>query len=223
VSQPPKFNDGLWAPMDGYPAAPAAPQQPWPTVPGGYPPQPPPPWTPPPSQNRRVPPWVIVVAGVAVVVVAVLAAVGVAGTQTRSSANSPAGTGCNAAAPKGASPAARQFLAATAAADVYWAQIGSSMKAGGGVGPNDLSAQVSADNGFLVALNAISYPASAQAAASSLEQVITEYDGQLSLGYNAYAADPSQVYALDNERAHVSGTLRQALGIANTVCVVDRP
>jgi hypothetical protein len=184
-------------------------------MPGGYPPQPPPQWTPPPPQNRGVPPWAIAAIVVAVVVFAVVAAVGVAGTQnrTRAGANSPTGTGCNAAPPKGASTAAREFLAATAAADVAWAQIGASMKAGGGVGPADLTAQANADNGFVSALSAISYPASAQAAATSLEQVITEYDGHLSLGYDAYSADPSQVYALDNERA----------GIPNTVCVVDRP
>jgi hypothetical protein len=172
VTQPPRFDDGFFAPSSGYPVGPRTATE-------------------------------LVSAG--------------------SAASSPAGTGCRAAPPKNASPAARQFLAATAAADVYWTQVGASMKAHGGVESADLAAQVKADNGFLSALQAINYPASSQTAATSLEQVIAAYDAQLSMGYNAYAANTAEVYSLDNERAHLSGTLRQALGISNTTCVVDRP
>jgi hypothetical protein len=71
--------------------------------------------------------------GVIVVAVLVVIAAGVSVVRLRSgsptvvNANSPGGTGCTAAPPAGASPAARQFLAATAAADVNLAKVGASM------------------------------------------------------------------------------------------------
>jgi len=235
MTQPPPYDDGFFTPRSGgiatpsatpgaTPGAPRWPQpglQPgiWPASSPGYRPPPPPP----PAPRRSPALWVV--AALVVVVACVAAVVVVA--HPKSKASGALDPGCNPKPPSGASTAARQFLAATAAADVYWAAIGRSFAAHNGeVQRNDLAAQVSADNGFLTSLAAISYPVAAQSDAALLQQVIRQYDAELTTAYNQdgyLAAHSAEVFALDNQRAVTSGGLRQDLGLGNTSCHVNRP
>jgi hypothetical protein len=163
----------------------------------------------------------------AIVVLIACVAAGVLTITPKSKTSGARDPGCNATAPSGASTAARQFLAATAAADVSWTKVGQSLTAENNVvHRDDLSAQVNADSGFLTSLAAINYPVVAQADATSLQQLIRQYDAQLSTAYNQddyLATHGAEVFALDNQRAVTSGALRQDLGIGNTSCQVQRP
>jgi hypothetical protein len=225
MTQPPPYDDGFFAPKSSGIATPATSTWPqptgWPSPPPGRQPAPQPQRA---SRGYRSP--VVWIVGAIVIVIACFAG-GVFTVQTKSKASGALDPGCSATAPSGASNAARQFLAATAAADVGWRKVGQSITAENNVvHRDDLAAQVTADSGFLTSLAAINYPVVAQTDATSLQQLIRQYDEQLTIGYNQdgyLATHGDELFSLDNQRAITSGALRQDLGLGNTSCQVQRP
>ncbi|MCU1430303.1 MAG: hypothetical protein JWL83_4303 [Actinomycetia bacterium] len=88
----------------------------------------------------------------------------------------------------------------------------------------DLAAQIKADGGFLVDLEAIRFSARADVWARNLRTAVREYVNALAdLQRRPRPLDTTRVPALDEQRAEASANLRAVLGLRQSTCDVLRP
>jgi hypothetical protein len=137
----------------------------------------------------------------------------------------PLATGCEQAAPPGASADARAYLAAVNAAYPGWEAVTRSLQEEGGrVSLGDLAAEGHVEADFLVRLNAIHFSPRAAAPAGVLRRAVQQYvDTLRELFQRPRPLDETAVPRLDELMADTSAELRRVLGLRQSSCDVLQP